>query len=81
MRPLRGGVALEKSVRLAALLGAACLAGALAGCAGPPADLEASYRPSLLSGLMSPDGPRRLTHSEAEAVIARAITEHEMRNP
>ena len=25
--------------------------------------------------------PRRLTNAEAEAVIARAITEHEMRNP
>jgi hypothetical protein len=28
-----------------------------------------------------PRPPRRLSHAEAEAVIARAITEHEMRKP
>jgi hypothetical protein len=66
------------------VLAALGLVAALSGCAAPSVEPMASYRPWLQGEPFGPDyvpPPRRLTSWEAEAVIARAITEHEMRKP
>ena len=86
---LRGEVASAWLSGMRVLLGLAGLAVALAGCAGSPAGETAALRSvsEPVSGLARyVERPflvasQRMRSDEADAIIARAITEHEMRRP
>ena len=86
---LRGEVASAWLSGVRAPLGLAGMAVILAGCAGSPAGETAALKsgPDPMGGLVRyVERPflvasQRMRSDEADAIVARAITEHEMRRP
>ena len=90
LRPVSASLRFGRQVASIAALGLA-----LAGCAKAPSEHIAPWAENapaanladLLLGLGALDGspsaarPARMSNAEAEALIARAIVEHEMRRP
>jgi hypothetical protein len=80
MRPLCCGLAPARRGLLLAVLGPLGLAIAMSGCATSSAEPTLADIRQLL-GEWHPGSPTRMSEAEADMVIARAITAHEMRRP
>ena len=80
MRRLRCAIAPAGRGLLLAVLGPLGLAMALSGCAKSSAETAPAGLRQLLAE-WHPGSPTRMSEAEAEMVIARAITAHEMRRP
>jgi hypothetical protein len=80
MRGLRADLVSSGVRRAAAWLGVVATAAAAAGCAGSTTDSYA-FRAGALMAARSAIMPTGMSSAEADAVIARAITEHEIRRP
>jgi hypothetical protein len=80
MRRLRCGTTPARRGVLLAVLGPLGLAIAMSGCAASSAEPTLAGIRQLLDE-WHPGSPTRMSEAEADMVIARAITAHEMRRP
>ena len=80
MRRLRCRIAPARRGLLLGVLGPVGLAMALSGCAISSAEPTPAGIRQLLDA-WHPGSPTRMSEAEAEMVIARAITAHEIRRP